>query len=102
MFRRNMLIGGGVAAALVVLVGGLYFLGGQKGSTGGFLERIASGFQAVTQIGSTSPSGAANGEFVFTRLDIDTTKAQAEACLAFSRDLDVTGRTHYEDYISID
>src|SRR5580692_7046140 len=74
MFRRVFLIGGAIAAVLVVAVGGLYYVGAHKGG----------------------------GEFVFTRLDIDTSKPQAEACLAFSRGLDLTGRTHYEDYLTID
>src|ERR1700722_19268944 len=99
MFRRIFLIGGALAAALVLVVGGLYYVGGRKGGEGSFLDRVASGFQTVTQIGS-STSNEAGGEFVFPRLDIDTSKPQAEACLAFSRGLDLTGRTHYEDYLT--
>ena len=41
-------------------------------------------------------------DFAFRRLEIDTTKPQAEACLVFTRSLDASGRTHYEDYFSID
>ena len=102
MFRRVFLIGGAIAAVLVVAVGGLYVLGGRKGGEGSFFDRIASGFHTVTQIGSATSPNEAGSEFVFTRLDIDTTKPQAEACLAFSRGLDLTGRTHYEDYLTID
>ena len=45
---------------------------------------------------------AAAPEFAFRRLEIDTTKAQPEACLVFTRYLDQSGHTHYEDYLSID
>ena len=36
------------------------------------------------------------------RLEIDVSKPQAEACLVFTRALDASGKTHYEDYLSID
>jgi alpha-2-macroglobulin len=101
MIRRIFLIGGAIAAVLVVVLGGLYFLGERKGGSGGILDRIASGFQTVTGAAHTE-LGMPGGEFVFTRLDIDTTKPQAEACLAFSQNLDVSGKTHYEDYLAID
>jgi hypothetical protein len=45
---------------------------------------------------------AAAPEFAFHRLEIDTTKAQPEACLVFTRALDVSGKTHYEDYLAVD
>ena len=102
MSRRILLIGGAIAAVLVVLVGGLYYLGGKKGGESGFLARLENGFHSVTQMATRQTSAETGGEFVFTRLDIDTTKPQAEACLTFSQNLDTTGRTHYEDYLSID
>ncbi len=100
--RRLFLIGGVIAAALVIVAGGLYFLGGRNGGGGhGFFARLANGFTSVTQ--TIRPAGTIQGpEFAFTRLDIDTTKPQAEACLAFTRTLDVSGKTHYEDYLAID
>ena len=101
MIRRVFLIGGAIAAVLVIVAGGLYFLGGSNGGGGGFFQRIASGFATVTGAVHKEIAGQ-HGEFVFTRLDIDTTKPQAEACLAFSQTLDVSGKTHYEDYLSID
>src|SRR5215469_9795067 len=102
MFRRMIVIGGAIAAVLVIVVGGLYYLGGRGGGERGFLARLQSGLQTITQLGSKAPSSEAGGEFVFTRLDIDTTKPQAEACLTFSRNLDISGRTHYQVYLSID
>ena len=101
MIRRIFLIGGAIAAALVIVLGGLYFLGERKGGTGSFFARIASGFQTVTGAAHTE-FGMPSGEFAFRRLEIDTTKPQAEACLVFTRDLDASGKTHYEDYFSID
>jgi uncharacterized protein YfaS (alpha-2-macroglobulin family) len=101
MIRRVFLIGGTIAAVLIIVLGGLYFLGERKGASGGFFARIASGFQTVTGAAHTE-LGMPSGEFAFTRLDIDTTKPQAEACLAFSQALDVSGKTHYEDYLAID
>ncbi len=41
-------------------------------------------------------------EFAFRRIEIDTSKPQAEACLVFTRKLDATGKTHYEDYFTVD
>ena len=101
MIRRVFLIGGAIAAVLVIVLGGLYFLGERKGGSGGFFDRIASGFQTVTGAAHTE-LGMPTGELAFTRLDIDTTKPQAEACLAFNQALDVSGKTHYEDYLAID
>ena len=41
-------------------------------------------------------------EFAFRRLEIDTSKPQAEACLVFTRTLDDSGKTHYGDYLKFD
>jgi uncharacterized protein YfaS (alpha-2-macroglobulin family) len=101
--RLFLLIGGGVLAVIAVVVGVLYFLGGGKegGLGGGFLARLNNGFSSIT--GSLTPAQQAEApEFAFRRLEIDTTKAQAEACLVFTRSLDASGKTHYEDYFSID
>ncbi len=100
--RRFVMIGGGVLAVIVVVTGVLYFLGG-KGSPlgGGFFSRIANGLSSVTS--SVTPGQMAEAPFfAFRRLEVDTTKPQAEACLVFTRSLDASGKTHYEDYFSID
>src|SRR5215469_824266 len=97
------MIGGGVLAVIAVVVGTLYFLGGGKegGLGGGFLARLNNGLSSIT--GSLTPAQQAEApEFAFRRLEIDTTKPQAEACLVFTRSLDASGKTHYEDYFSID
>ncbi|HEY0106246.1 MAG TPA: MG2 domain-containing protein, partial [Rhizomicrobium sp.] len=101
--RLYILIGGGVAVIVAVVVGALYFLGGGANAPlgGGFLARLQNGLSAIT--GSMTPSQMAQSPyFAFRRLEVDTTKPQAEACLVFTRSLDASGRTHYEDYFSID
>src|SRR5271157_1188820 len=101
-YRHWILIGGGVALAVVLaVVITLYVLGGRGTSGGGFLDRLAGGLTNVTS--RLQPTSAeANAEFAFHRLDIDTSKPQAAACLVFTRDLDASGRTHYVDYFDID
>jgi uncharacterized protein YfaS (alpha-2-macroglobulin family) len=101
-YRHWILIGGGVGIAFVLaVVVTLYVLGGRETSGGGFFERLASGVSTVTS--SLKPAAAeAGAEFAFHRLDIDTTKPQAAACLVFTRDLDASEHTHYEDYFAID
>ena len=80
-------------------------MGGKNTPSGGLFSRIAGGFSQVasTVTGTMSPQQMVEApEFAFHRLEIDTTKAQAQACLVFTRDLDQSGRTHYEDYLTID
>ncbi len=102
--RRLLIIGGSVVAVVVVALAGLYVLGGRGPHgqpNGSILARLENGLGALT--GSvTAPRIAQGGEFVFRRLELDTTKPQAEACFVFTRDLDASGRTHYQDYFSID
>ena len=103
MSRRGFIIGGIIAAVLIVVAAILYYLGGGKELAGGqsFLARLQNGLTAVTQ-GLTPKEMAEAPEFAFHRLEIDTTGPQAQACLVFTRDVDVSGKTHYEDYLSID
>ncbi|MDE2133460.1 MAG: alpha-2-macroglobulin family protein [Alphaproteobacteria bacterium] len=100
-YRHWILIGGGVGLVVVVaVVVALYVLGG-RGTGGGFFDRLAGGFTNVTS-GLQPTAAEATAEFAFHRLDIDTSKPQAAACLVFTRDLDASGRTHYDDYFAID
>ncbi|MBS0470473.1 MAG: alpha-2-macroglobulin family protein [Proteobacteria bacterium] len=99
--RLFILIGGGIVAVIAIVVGALYFVGGSKTPGGGFFERIAGGASSIT--GTQTPAEmAAAPYFAFRRLEVDTSKPQAEACLVFTRNLDASGKTHYEDYFSID
>jgi uncharacterized protein YfaS (alpha-2-macroglobulin family) len=95
---RYLLIGGlGLGALALAAIGGLY-LTGKSVPGGGVMDRITSSFQTVT--GGGAPATPA--DFVFRRLEIDTSKAQAEACLVFTRRLDASGRTNYQDYLALD
>lgn len=100
--RLYLVIGGTVVAVIAIVVAALYFVGGGETPPGsGFLSRLQNGLSSVT--GSMTPAQIAEApDFVFRRLEIDTTKPQAEACLVFTRNLDASGRTHYEDYFAVD
>jgi uncharacterized protein YfaS (alpha-2-macroglobulin family) len=102
--RRVLTIGGAVFGVVVAALAGLYVLGGRgpnppAGTS--ILARLENGFSQLTA-GIAPVKVAQGGEMVFRRVEIDTTKPQAEACLVFSRYLDASGKTRYEDYISID
>ena len=101
--RRLLMIGGTVVVIVLAGLAGLYVIGGKtpQGQQGGILQRLASGFNSITA-GLTPPKVAQGGEFAFRRLEVDTTKPQAEACFVFTRDLDASGKTRYEDYLAID
>jgi uncharacterized protein YfaS (alpha-2-macroglobulin family) len=91
---RLFLIGGGVAAILVIAVLGALYNAGGRGPSGGLVARLQAG------LSGGAPAGA-SPEFAFRRLEVDTTKPQAEACLVFTRTLDASGHTHYADYVSV-
>src|SRR4051812_8299021 len=96
---RYLLIGCLAAGALALAaLAGLYFTG-KTPPGGGLIARISSGIQNVT---GAAPVAPASNDFAFRRLEIDTSKPQAEACLVFTRPLEASGRTHYEDYLAID
>jgi uncharacterized protein YfaS (alpha-2-macroglobulin family) len=104
MVRRIVVISGAVAAVLLIVAATLYYFGGgnQIGQGNqGFFARLKSGFGVLTR--EMSPTEMAGSpEFAFHRLDVDTTGRDAQACLVFTRPLDTSGRTHYEDYLSVD
>ncbi len=56
----------------------------------------------ATTPGAPLPPEPEGADFAFRRLEIDTSKPQAEACLVFTQDLDASGKTHYEDYFAVD
>src|SRR6185312_15887815 len=98
--RRLLVIGGAVVAIVVAALAGLYVLGGRGPNgqpNGSLLARLENGLSTITS-GLSPPKTATAGEgetFAFRRLEVDTTKPQAEACLVFTRDLDASGKTHY-------
>jgi uncharacterized protein YfaS (alpha-2-macroglobulin family) len=99
--RLLLVIGGGIAAVLAVALGAVYVLGGHGlHKNAGVLEQLQNGLAAVT---GTAPSSTDLAkDFAFRRLEIDTSKPQAEACLVFTRPLDASGKTRYEDYLTLD
>ena len=100
--NRLLLIGGGIAAVLAIALVAVYLLGGRDtGSDTGVLARLQNGLSTVTGGLTKAPPEEAK-EFAFRRLEIDVSKPQAEACLVFTRTLDASGGTHYDDYLSID
>ena len=106
MKQRFLIIGGTAVIVLALLAGALYLLGSPPPGPGGsqdtgIFARIQRGISTAT--GTVSREAAAPPlEFAFHRLEIDTSKPQAEACLVFTRKLDVSGKTHYEDYLTLD
>ena len=107
-YRNWILIGGGALVTVVLaVVITLYVLGGRTvtatkgGEEPGVFSRIAGGLSYISS-GITPEAAIAAGPFAFHRVDVDTTKAEPQACLVFTRALDATGHTHYEDYFSID
>ncbi|HUJ03338.1 MAG TPA: alpha-2-macroglobulin [Rhizomicrobium sp.] len=102
--RRYAVIGGVVIAVILLAGVGLYLLGGGGGkgvAPSGFFERLSRGVSAITHV-ATPKEMAEQPEFAFRHLVVDTSKPQAEVCLSFTRTLDASGKTHYEDYLAID
>jgi uncharacterized protein YfaS (alpha-2-macroglobulin family) len=100
--RLLLIVGGALAAVMVMALAGVWLLGGRgKPSDASILARLQSGLSAVT--GTLTPAADEQAkDFAFRRLEVDVSKPQAEACLVFTRALDASGKTHYEDYVSVD
>jgi len=99
--KRSLLVTAAVGfAALAVGLGawqfGLFGTGNttQNSNSGGFFSSLVHR-QTPQQIAEAP-------EFAFRRLEIDTSKPRAEACLVFTRKLDVSGNTRYDDYFTVD
>jgi alpha-2-macroglobulin len=97
-----LLVGAGVVAVLAVGLVWVWMLGDQRpqGERAGVLDRLQNGLAAV--MGSAPATEVPPKDFVFRRLEIDTSKPEAEACLVFTAALDASGKTHYMDYLSVD
>ena len=103
--RLLFLVGGGLSALILVALVTIYLLGrgGPSGDeNAGMLARLQNGISAITGGGTSGTPAQPSGPFDFRRLEVDVTKPQAEACLVFTRTLDASGRTHYQDYLTID
>ena len=102
--RHLLVIAGSVVGVVLAALVGLYVLGSRSPNApkdAGIFARLANGVTAITT-GFTPAPAEQEWAFAFRRLEIDTTKPQAEACMVFTRDLDASGKTRYEDYFSID
>ena len=98
--RLLLIVGGGLAAVLAMALVALFLLGGRTPAPGGgILAQLRSGISAIT--GTPAATDVAK-DFAFRRLEVDVSKPQAEACLVFTRPLDASGKTHYEDYLAFD
>ncbi|MES2471248.1 MAG: alpha-2-macroglobulin, partial [Pseudomonadota bacterium] len=100
--RLLLMAGGAVAAVLVMVLAAVWLLGARGGDPdAGMFARLQNGLSNVTST-MTSAQPEAARDFAFRRLDIDVSKAQPEACLVFTRALDASGKTRYEDYLTLD
>ncbi|MCP5411286.1 MAG: alpha-2-macroglobulin family protein [Alphaproteobacteria bacterium] len=98
--RLLLVIGGALAFLAAAALAAVFVIGIPQ--EGGMLARLQDGLSAVT--GGTAQSGGAATprEFAFRRLEVDVSKPEPEACLVFTRALDASGKTHYQDYLTID
>jgi hypothetical protein len=94
--RKYYIAGAAAAAAIVLVVLGIVFRHEILAPLGSSASRDTG---ASTEISGDEDIGE---NFAFRRLEIDTSKPQAEACLVFTRTLDASGKTHYQDYLSFD
>ena len=97
--RLLLTAGGALALLLLIAAGSAIWLHSRTATGTGLLAQLTRGMQSVT--GSPTATSPAAAEFAFRRLEIDTSKPQAEACLAFTHPLDGSGKTHYEDYVGL-
>ena len=99
MDRNRIVIA--MAALVAVVAAAMYFghdaIGWHWGAGAPGTVATGEGGGEATATGEVAESP----EFSFRRLEIDTSKPAAEACLVFTRDLDISGKTHYEDYLKV-
>jgi alpha-2-macroglobulin len=98
-------IGIAIAAVLAIAVGG-YLLYNQLSPSGVTTTpvTVSDGPQQSPLPTVTAPEykEAPTPEFAFRRLEIQTSQEVPEACLVFTRKLDSTGKTRYEDYLALE
>lgn len=94
-----------LAVAAVVLAAGVlgYFVFSQTDLPGGGpAATTGGGSSPAQQTAAPAPADDAVPFFAFRRLEIDTSRDAAEACLFFSRALDGESKVRYEDYVKLD
>jgi hypothetical protein len=103
--KQHRLIAGITAAFVIILVGVLIFhkqLGIHVGTSSPTEEVAGTVVDTGIQTAQGQVPEAIAPEFAFRRLEIDTSKPQAEACLVFTRTLDDSGKTRYGDYLKFE
>lgn len=95
-FKRNYAVAAGAAAILALS----QFVTSCGNEAPPVAETPAAAAPNLPDAEAIREEDLAQAEFAFRRLEIDTSKPQAEACLAFTRTLDVSGATRYEDYLA--
>ena len=102
--NHHRLIAGITAAFVIILAAILIFhqqLGIPIGPSAPGTEEAGPTVEGPIQTSTGQIPEAIAPEFAFRRLEIDTTKAQAEACLVFTRNLDAS-RPHPLRRLSLD
>lgn len=96
----------GIAALIVIgaAVGGYLYWSEPDQMTALIDEamEVVSADQASTPARRSSPPPKRSDIFEFRRLEIDTSKEEAEACLVFTQDLESGGDVQYQDYLKIE
>ena len=102
--KRSLAVAVAVFAAALVVVFAAWKFGfpGHPGNAQHSSRSGVGGFLSSFVTSQTPQQMAEAPEFAFRRIEIDTSKPQAEACLVFTRKLDATGKTRYEDYFTVD
>ncbi len=98
-----------VLAVVVALTAAIFLSVRYVGQQGGLQTADTSSITGDTATTGTTTSGPVTATpeepapyFAFRRLEVQTSGDEPEACLVFTRKLDNTGATKYEDYLKFD
>src|SRR5262245_49654086 len=86
-----------VVALAAAFFAGLVFAG-KDAPRSRRIGRLYSVIQVVAGMGRS----AADGDVAFLLVEVDTSNADAEACLVFTRRLDNSGKAQYQDFLALD
>ena len=88
-------------AAVILVAGGVLYWGERPQGTvqdpDGNVPVLAD-----TETPAMAPPAEISDDFVFRRVNIETSQELPSACLVFSKTLDASGTTRYEDYIRLE
>ena len=95
-----------IIAGVVLGVAGASYLGYRAVTGSGTKtpdsQQTQAGGGARVDGPSTVAGEAPSPYFAFRRVEVETSGEQAEGCIVFTRRLDASGKTRYEDYVKID